>query len=76
MEGSCCLSEDPPAIRSCFKAVARRGYCWRSTSGGFDEYLPVVEILFDYLELAVQGIVIEEDEDQIMEEVHFFEDKD
>jgi hypothetical protein len=48
----------------------------KSTSRGFDEYLPVVEMLLDHLELAVQGIIIEENEDQIMEEVHLFEDMD
>lgn len=33
-------------------------------------------MLLDHLELTVQGIIIEENEDQIMEEVHLFEDMD
>ncbi|KAM4063985.1 ribonuclease H-like protein [Hirsutella rhossiliensis] len=48
----------------------------RSTSGGFDEYFPVVEMLLDHLELAVQGVIIEENEDQTMKEVHLFNDMD
>jgi hypothetical protein len=48
----------------------------RSTSGGFDEYFPTVEMLLDHLELAVQGVMIEENEDQIMEEVQLFNDMD
>ncbi|KAL6405347.1 Ribonuclease H-like protein [Ilyonectria robusta] len=48
----------------------------RSTSGGFDEYSQVVEMLLDHLELAVQGVIIEENDDQIMEEVHLFDDMD
>jgi hypothetical protein len=48
----------------------------RSTSGGFDEYFQVVEMLLDHLELAVQGVIIEENDDQIMEEIHLFEDMD
>lgn len=48
----------------------------RSTSGGFDEYFPVVEMLLDHLELAVQGVIIEENEDKVMQEVHFFDDMD
>ena len=48
----------------------------RSTSGGFDEYFQVVEMLLDHLELAVQGVVIEENDDQIMEEVRLFDDLD
>lgn len=48
----------------------------RSTSGGFDEYFQVVEMLLDHLELAVQGVIIEENDDQIMEEVHLFDDMD
>jgi hypothetical protein len=50
--------------------------CQRSTSGGFDEYFQVVEMLLDHLELAVQGVVIEENDDQTMEEVHLFDDMD
>lgn len=48
----------------------------RSTSGGFDEYFQVVEMLLDHLELAIQGVIIEENDDQIMEEVHLFDDMD
>ncbi|KAH7475750.1 hypothetical protein FOMA001_g10755 [Fusarium oxysporum f. sp. matthiolae] len=48
----------------------------RSTSGGFDEYFQVVEMLLDHLELAVQGVIIEENDDHIMEEVHLFDDMD
>jgi hypothetical protein len=48
----------------------------RSTSGGFDEYFPTVEMLLDHLELAVQGVMIEENEDQNMEEVQLFNDMD
>jgi hypothetical protein len=48
----------------------------RPTSGGFDEYFPTVEMLLDHLELAVQGVMIEENEDQIMEEVQLFNDMD
>jgi hypothetical protein len=48
----------------------------RSTSGGFDEYFPVVEMLLDHLELAVQGVIIEENKDQVMEEIHLFDDMD
>ncbi|KAF5121007.1 putative AC transposase [Metarhizium anisopliae] len=48
----------------------------RSTSGGFDEYFQVVEMLLDHLELAVQGVIIEENDDQIMEEVQLFNDMD
>ncbi|KAG7000368.1 hypothetical protein FOFC_03219 [Fusarium oxysporum] len=48
----------------------------RSTSGGFGEYFPTVEMLLDHLELAVQGVMIEENEDQIMEEVQLFNDMD
>ncbi|KID94120.1 Beta-ketoacyl synthase, partial [Metarhizium majus ARSEF 297] len=48
----------------------------RSTSGGFDEYFQVVEMLLDHLELAVQGVIIEENDDQIMEEVQLFTDMD
>ena len=36
----------------------------------------MVEILFDHLELAVEGVIIEENDDQITEEVHLFEDMD
>ncbi|KAM4063470.1 hypothetical protein HRG_013984 [Hirsutella rhossiliensis] len=38
--------------------------------------LPVVEMLLDHLELAVQGVIIEENEDQTMKEVHLFNDMD
>ncbi|KAG4275825.1 hypothetical protein FPRO04_14334 [Fusarium proliferatum] len=48
----------------------------RSTSGGFDEYFPTVGMLLDHLELAVQGVMIEENKDQIMEEVQLFNDMD
>jgi len=48
----------------------------RSISGGFDEYFQVVEMLLDHLELAVQGVIIEENDDHIMEEVHLFDDMD
>ncbi|KJK73745.1 hypothetical protein H634G_10980 [Metarhizium anisopliae BRIP 53293] len=44
----------------------------RSTSGGFDEYFQVVEMLLDHLELAVQGVIIEENDKQAMEEVQLF----
>ncbi|PNP43224.1 hypothetical protein TGAMA5MH_04934 [Trichoderma gamsii] len=48
----------------------------RSTSGGFDEYFQVIEMLLDHLELAIQGVVIEENHDRMMEEVHLFDDMD
>jgi len=48
----------------------------RSTSGGFDECFLTMEMLLDRLELAVQGVMIEENEDQIMEEVQLFNDMD
>ncbi|EXU94971.1 hAT family dimerization domain protein [Metarhizium robertsii] len=48
----------------------------RSTSGGFNEYFQVVEMLLDHLELAVQGVIIEENDDQIMEDVQLFDDMD
>lgn len=48
----------------------------RSTSGGFDEYFQVVEMLLDHLELAVQGVIIEENDDQTMKEVQLFDDMD
>lgn len=48
----------------------------RSTSGAFDEYFQVVETLLDHLELVVQGVVIEQNDDQMMEEVHLFDDMD
>lgn len=48
----------------------------RSTSGGFDEYFPVIEMLLDHLELAVQGVIIEENEHQIMEEIQLFDGMD
>ncbi len=41
----------------------------RSTSGGFDEYFQVIEMLLDHLELAVEGVIIEENDAQIIEEV-------
>ncbi|KAF5120896.1 putative AC9 transposase [Metarhizium anisopliae] len=48
----------------------------RSTSGGFNEYFQVVEMLLDHLELAVQLVIIEENDDQIMEDVQLFDDID
>ncbi|KAG7404332.1 putative AC transposase [Fusarium oxysporum f. sp. rapae] len=48
----------------------------RSTSGGFDEYFQVVEMLLDHLELVAQGVLIEENDDHVMEEVHLFDDMD
>jgi hypothetical protein len=48
----------------------------RSTSGGFDEYFQVVEMLLDHLELAIQGVIIEENNDRTMEEVRLFDDMD
>jgi hypothetical protein len=48
----------------------------RSTSGGFDEYFPVIEMLLDHLELAVQGVLIEENEHQVMEEIRLFDGMD
>ncbi|KAJ6436299.1 hypothetical protein O9K51_11122 [Purpureocillium lavendulum] len=48
----------------------------RSTSGGFDEYFQVVEMLLDHLELAVQGVIIEEDDDKVMREVRLFDGMD
>ncbi|KAL9561335.1 hypothetical protein ACKAV7_014690 [Fusarium commune] len=48
----------------------------RSASGGFDEYFQVVETLLDHLELAVKGVLIEENDDHVMEEVHLFDDMD
>ncbi|OAQ59799.1 ribonuclease H-like protein [Purpureocillium lilacinum] len=48
----------------------------RSTSGGFDEYFPVIEMLLDHLELAVQGVIIEENEHQVMEEIQLFDGMD
>lgn len=35
----------------------------RSTCGSFDEHFPVVEILLDHLESAIEGTVYEEIED-------------
>ncbi|KAJ3495227.1 hypothetical protein NLG97_g3547 [Lecanicillium saksenae] len=48
----------------------------RSTSGGFDEYFQVIEMLLDHLELAVEGVIIEENDTQMMEEVQLFADMD
>ncbi|KID93789.1 Ribonuclease H-like protein, partial [Metarhizium majus ARSEF 297] len=48
----------------------------RSTSGGFDEYFQVVEMLLDHLELAVQGVIVEENDNQVMEEVQLFNGMD
>lgn len=48
----------------------------RSTSGGFDEYFQVVEMLLDHLELAVQGLGIEEKDDRTMQEIDLFTDMD
>jgi hypothetical protein len=48
----------------------------RSTSGAFDEYFSVVEVILDHLQLAVQGVIIEENKDQVMEVIHFFDDMD
>jgi hypothetical protein len=35
----------------------------RSTCGGFDEYFPVVEMLLDHLESAIEGTVYDEVDD-------------
>ena len=48
----------------------------RSTSGGFDEYFQVIEMLLDHLEQAVEGVIIEENDVQTMEEVQLFADMD
>ena len=45
----------------------------RSTSGSFDEYFPVIEMLLDHLEDAIRGIVYEEDEDKNMVQVDLFQ---
>jgi hypothetical protein len=33
-------------------------------------------MLLDHLELAVQGVIIEENKDQVMEEIHLFDNMD
>lgn len=77
MKGRCCGAEDPSIVQGCFKTTSGRWYFWqRSTSGGFDEYFQVIEMLLDHLELAIQGVVIEENHDRMMEEVHLFDDMD
>ncbi|OAQ58230.1 ribonuclease H-like protein [Pochonia chlamydosporia 170] len=48
----------------------------RSTTGGFDEYFQVIEMVLDHLEWAIQGVIIEENDDHMMEEVHLFDDMD
>lgn len=48
----------------------------RSTSGGFDEYFPVVEMLLDHLETAVKGTIYEEDDDKHLVEVDLFDGMD
>lgn len=48
----------------------------RSTSGGFDEYFPVIEVLLDHLELAVRGKLVLEGEDDQFEETDLFENLD
>ena len=40
----------------------------RSTCGSFDEYFPVIEILLDHLESAIEGSVYEEIEDPVTKE--------
>jgi hypothetical protein len=75
MEGSCCFSEDPSAFQGRLnqgEGIAGK----RSTSGAFDEYFPVVEMLLDHLELAVKGVIIEENKDQVVEEIRLFADMD
>jgi len=48
----------------------------RSTSGGFDEYFPVVEMLLDHLETALKGTIYEEDADRHLVEVNLFDGMD
>jgi len=48
----------------------------RSTSGGFDEYFPVVEMLLDHLETAFKGTIYEEDADRHLVEVNLFDGMD
>jgi hypothetical protein len=40
----------------------------RSTTGGFDEYFPVVELLLDHLERAMEGYIIDEVEEDGVKE--------
>jgi len=44
----------------------------RSTSGSFDEYFSVIEMLMDHLEDAINGTVYEEDADKNMARVDLF----
>ena len=48
----------------------------RSTSGGFDEYLPVVEMLLDHFETDLKGTIYEEDADRHLVEVNLFDGMD
>jgi hypothetical protein len=43
-----------------------------SASGGLDEYFPTVEILLDHFELAVQGVIIEENKARIWKRFSFW----
>jgi len=45
----------------------------RSTSGSFDEYFPVIEMLMNHLEDAINGIIWEEDKDMNMVQVDLFQ---
>lgn len=45
----------------------------RSTSGSFDEYFPVVEMLLDHLENAMEGVTYEEDVEKKLVSVGLFE---
>jgi hypothetical protein len=45
----------------------------RSTSGGFNEYFPVIEVLLDHLELAVRGKLITEGEGDQFQEIDIFD---
>ncbi|WKT53989.1 hypothetical protein QSH57_004573 [Fusarium oxysporum f. sp. vasinfectum] len=77
MEGYCGSSEILQPFKVASKQLQGEGIAGkRSTSGGFDEYFQVVEMLLDHLELAVQGVLIEENDDHVMEEVHLFDDMD
>lgn len=48
----------------------------RSTSGSFNEYFPVIEVLLDHLELAVRGKLVSEGEDNQFKETDLFNNLD
>src|SRR5580658_1582563 len=47
-----------------------------STSGSFDEYFPVVEMLLDHFETDLKGTIYEEDADRHLVEVNLFDGMD